>query len=203
MPVYEYRCKDCGFVHEITETIAQMESTRDSKHCSKCEGKLEKMFSRQVLFTETRYFADLRRRAGDGFDDDEKSRKKAKEIARRAGVSTEGKTFFPHMCRPGEQFSPTAWVGDAADLRNAAIAAGVGVNSKICKVPAVEKATVERPYQVADDIVERETQMIVDDNFGGNVPAATRSKIKSQVRDDITPSWVGKVEHEVPVCSLK
>jgi len=203
MPIYEYRCEDCKSIHEITESIAKMEETRNTKQCPCCEGKLKKIFSRIALFTETRYFAELRRRTGDGFGADDVSRKRAKAAAERAGVSTEGKVFFPHLCKEGEQFSPTAWVGDSTDMRNAAIAAGVGIKSNVVNVPGVEKTTIEEPYRVANDIVERETQKVVDDNFGGVVPDATKSKLREQVRETITPSWVGSVEREVPVCSLK
>ncbi len=37
MPVYEYRCKDCGAAFERKETLAQHET--ETPKCPKCGGK--------------------------------------------------------------------------------------------------------------------------------------------------------------------
>ena len=42
MPIYEYRCKECGHVTEVLEAM----NARGSHRCEECKGrKLEKQFS--------------------------------------------------------------------------------------------------------------------------------------------------------------
>lgn len=41
MPIYEYKCDECGFATEVIQNI----SDPPLKECSKCSGQLKKQFS--------------------------------------------------------------------------------------------------------------------------------------------------------------
>jgi hypothetical protein len=166
------------------ESIAEMESTKNSKRCVVCESVMHKLFSVPTLFTETAYFG---RKKADPFGGDIRTRKLAEAIATRAGVSTVGKTFMPSLCRKGKFLDPQAWVGDASDIRRAATAADMNVNSGFCKVKQPEPVVVERPYRVADDIVESEVEERVEKEYGGRIDPKARRILSETVREEITP----------------
>jgi putative FmdB family regulatory protein len=195
MPNYEYKCTGCGVIREISETIAEMEASRDSKRCIACESPMTKLFSCPTLFTETAFFS--KRGEDDGFAKDERGRRMAKSIAQRAGVSTAGKVFMPSLCRQGRVFDPQAWVGDTSDIRRAANAANVNVKGSCVNVQQPPMATEMRPYRVADDIVERKVDETIEKQHGGIVDGKTRQKLRQTVREQITPTNAPLVPHEV------
>jgi len=45
MPIYEYRCKSCGRVHEVIQRF----SDPPKRKCPDCSGRLEKLVSRAAF----------------------------------------------------------------------------------------------------------------------------------------------------------
>ena len=45
MPIYEYKCRDCGDQHEIIQKI----NDAPMSHCPKCGGEMKKMFSSPAI----------------------------------------------------------------------------------------------------------------------------------------------------------
>ncbi|RKZ00890.1 MAG: zinc ribbon domain-containing protein [Candidatus Hydrothermota bacterium] len=73
MPLYEYRCKQCGYIFE--ELVAPGEP--EPKRCPKCGGEVERMFSRGVGFVfkgSGFYITDYKRK-----EDQKKQEKSSKK----------------------------------------------------------------------------------------------------------------------------
>ena len=49
MPIYEYKCKDCGQISEFLQGIGTDKSKRKCKHCGSTE--LSKIFSKSFVST--------------------------------------------------------------------------------------------------------------------------------------------------------
>ena len=45
MPIYEYKCNDCGDRHEIIQKINEAPMS----HCPKCGGEMKKLFSSPAI----------------------------------------------------------------------------------------------------------------------------------------------------------
>jgi putative FmdB family regulatory protein len=55
MPIYEYRCKDCGTINEFLEFAGKNESNKECKHCG--SAKLSKIFSRTYVVSGEKMIA--------------------------------------------------------------------------------------------------------------------------------------------------
>ena len=53
MPIYEYKCKDCGYQFEIKQRITEDALTE----CPKCGGRIERMiFGAGIVFKGNGYY---------------------------------------------------------------------------------------------------------------------------------------------------
>lgn len=104
----------------------------------------------------------------DGFGENNYARQQALANARAAGVDVAGAKYFPTLAdEPGD---PKAWLRDGTDIRKRAaeIGADVDFGGRKFTAPRIEVAD-DKPYEVADDIVEREVAGIVETQHGGSV----------------------------------
>lgn len=112
-----------------------------------------------------------------------------KRKAESAGVSTSGKHYYGSLAtQPGD---PEAWCGSADD----AIAVArrkqmrIEINGRTHDFrPRYDDTPDDEPYEVAQDIVNRE----VNDQIkleGGKVSKRRRQQIEEEIRDEITPSF--------------
>lgn len=119
----------------------------------------------------------------DGFGTNNYARQQALANARAAGVNVSGAKYFPTLAEePGD---PSAWMRDTTDISRQATKIGADVDFGGRK----QKGTVievpdDKPYQVADDIVEREVQGIVEKEHGGSVDVKTYDDLFHQVKEN-------------------
>lgn len=124
----------------------------------------------------------------DGFGKDEQSRRFARAKAKRAGVDTTGKVFRPELCPLKEPFSPKAWVSDREEVKAKCKAYGWGLKGQGLYNPPPEIQYEEKPYRIADDIVERETQDVIEAEGFDDLTPRERTDLKEKVHDALMPS---------------
>ena len=125
--------------------------------------------------------ATFLRGSEDGFGTDVRGRKAAHAKARAAGVNINGKRYCGGLAT--KMHDPMAWVSSRADVKRVAEARGLGIEGTVtCKAPEVEH--IEKPYKVADNLVEREVSRIVQEEARGDVSVRERADLKeaTQVR---------------------
>jgi putative FmdB family regulatory protein len=169
MPLYEYQCTDCNNLIELFQTYDEMNEVKDSLRCQKCEGRMQFVFPVPTLHTDTTFAAGW----GDGFQNENSlHRKRAMAAARAAGVSTSGKTYCPSLCEKGKPKDPKAWVPhhDAKEyIRKRCRELNKGCEDLGVKQREPETDPHEGPYTVAPDIVEREVERVVENDYEGNI----------------------------------
>lgn len=169
MPLYEYRCRDCGHCVELLQTVKEMHEVRSRLRCQKCEGKMAWQFPRRIaLVTDTTFLANR----DDGFGNDEVARKRAYAKARRNGTDIGGKFWSPQL---------NSWVGSKAEVIAKARAKGRGVSGSV-NAPAPELPPPEKKrYEVAEDMVQAAVQEVVEEH-GGDVTPKERTQLVETTR---------------------
>jgi hypothetical protein len=113
----------------------------------------------------------------DGLGQNTPRRKRAMALARRFGVSTAGR-YCPQLARyPGD---PRAWIHGKEDVRRICREDGKGCED--LGVPLPEVDNTPKPYEVADDLVEREVSRIVTEEAGGDVTPKERADLKKETK---------------------
>jgi putative FmdB family regulatory protein len=185
MPLYDYKCQDCGDKIELMQTSDKMKEVRDQLRCQKCEGKMVWQYPVPRLHTDTAFAAGW-----DGFPDRESfHRDQCKKAAKAAGVSTVGKTYCPSLARKGVAHDPQAWVShdDAKrEIRKKCVEQNYecedfGVSSR-----EPETDPSDRPYRVADDLVETAVDEIVEKNYEGHIEPKKRADLKEATAERLT-----------------
>lgn len=111
-----------------------------------------------------------------------------REVARRAGVSTEGAVYKAQLAAyPGD---PRAWVRSKADVVKVAKERGMTLEGSVhYKPPSGMDDTPgpgETPYRVADSIVDHEYEVLCDhEPDAAHMPAA---EVKETIRKKLSPS---------------
>lgn len=178
MPLYEYQCEDCGKRLELVQSVADMEREKNRLRCV-CEGRLKKLVSVPAAIRGT--YSDFWRDRDDGFRGNDKFRKRAYARARKAGVSTAGKTFIPQLCRDGVPFDPLAWVSDQSDVKARCAALNLSANGNVKhKARPIEQKP--QPYRVAEHVVEQHVTQRIGRNY---VPAKERRDLKETVAKEL------------------
>jgi len=117
----------------------------------------------------------------DGFGDDDFKRKIARQRAHAAGVSTSGKTYYPGLCAPRTPYDPKAWIShdnSRAEIKrrceelNYAAEGGVTVKQR-----EPETDPFEGPYRVADKLVQREVNAVVEREHDGQITPEKRADL--------------------------
>jgi putative FmdB family regulatory protein len=169
MPTYNYECTDCHESIELIQSHRQMEEARERLRCQRCEGRMQFVFPRPHLVTNTTFTADW----GDGFQEKDPRRKQAMAAARAQGVNPSGKTYCPGLCAPGKSLDPAAWVPhDDAKGYIARRCEELGYSAQgMVNVDKREPESDphEGPYEVAEDLVEQHTEKLVEDEYDGHV----------------------------------
>lgn len=123
--------------------------------------------------------ATFLRGSEDGYGTDQRGRKVAHTKARAAGVNISGMRYCPQLAT--EMHDPKAWVGSRADVKRIAEARGVGIEGTVTvKAPEVEH--IEKPYEVASNLVEREVDRIVREEAQGDVSGRERADLKEKTK---------------------
>ena len=140
------------------------------------------------LVTDTSFLAGR----DDGFGKDERGRKQAYANARRLGIDTTGKSWFPSLARKGRGLGrdPDAWVGRKE---------GRGHIKKVCqkrnwncegsvnhKMRVDGPGPEDVPYRPAEDIVQREVETIVEKEHGGHIGPKKREELTETTRTRLT-----------------
>lgn len=125
---------------------------------------------------------------GDGFGDRPNfQREQAQQAARAAGVNPTGKTYCPGLAAPGKPNDPAAWVphDDAKGYvkrrcqeLNYACEGGVDVQQR-----EPETDPHAGPYRVADDLVDREVDRIVEVEHEGKIEPVKRAKLTEATQE--------------------
>ncbi len=115
----------------------------------------------------------------DGYGTDAKGRKAAHAKARAAGVNISGMRYCSQLAT--EIHDPKAWIGTRDDARRVARANGVGLNGTV-NVPLPEVEDVEKPYEVANNLVEREVNRIVREEAQGDVSTKERAVLQEKTK---------------------
>ena len=101
-----------------------------------------------------------------------------REQAEAAGVSTTGKKYLRGLADyPGD---PTAWVGGQSDVLAVAKAKNMTVHGYVEHegIKYEGPDPFDRPYRVADDLIERELDSIIGDDL-----SIDRDDLREQVRE--------------------
>ncbi len=115
----------------------------------------------------------------DGYGTDQRGRKTAHAKARAAGVNISGMRYCPQLAT--KMHDPKAWVGTRADVKRVAEARGLGIEGTVSvKAPEVEQ--IEKPYEVANNLVEREVDRIVREEARGDVSVRERADLKETTK---------------------
>lgn len=115
----------------------------------------------------------------DGYGTDQRGRKTAHAKARAAGVNISGMRYCPGLAT--EMHDPKAWVGSRSDVKRIAEARGLGIEGTVT-VRAPEVEHIEKPYEVANNLVEREVDRIVREEAQGDVSVKERCDLKEQTK---------------------
>ncbi len=115
----------------------------------------------------------------DGFGTDARGRKLAYAKAKAAGVNISGMRWCGGLAT--EMYDPKAWVSTRADVKRVAQANGLGIEGTVnVKAPEVEH--IEKPYEVANNLVEREVDRIVREDAQGDVSVRERRDLKEKTK---------------------
>lgn len=117
----------------------------------------------------------------DGFGHDNRSRQAALAKARAAGVDVTGAKYFPSLAE--ETFDPKAWMRDTVDLKHRAREIGRGLESPglHLEAPNVEVPD-DKPYEVANDVVEKELDIVIDRDYGGHVTPQKQQDLFHEIK---------------------
>lgn len=178
MPTYKYRCTECDAELEKLQTHAAMLKDSGRLRCAKCEAPMRHVFGVPAIKTPSMFYGGRR---DDGFGNDDFRRRIAYARARAAGVNPTGKIYCPGLARPKCPNDPMAWVSqmDAeAEIRRRCRELNYGAEGDIeVKQREPEADPLEKPYRVADDILEREVSEIVAKEHGGKIGRKKRADL--------------------------
>ncbi len=126
----------------------------------------------------------------DEFDGDARVRRYATAKAQRAGVSTTGKRWCGHLCRPGVAFDPQAWLPES-DLKDESKRKCRELNYS-CEEFNITPTEIDRPdpndsdYQVSEQIVQRDVKEAVGDlhEKGVRVTPQQKADLTEKIRKD-------------------
>ncbi len=167
MPTYTYQCRACGHREEHLHGARE---TLQLHHCGRT--RMTKQFPHPAVHTDATFMSNSH--VMDGLPDP-RSRKLALAKARAAGVNVQGKRFSPGMCRTGNALDSYAWVGSRAEVKKKCEQQGWGCEE--FGVKQREREEAPGPYQVADDIVQKEVTDIVAEQHGGHVTPQQRQDL--------------------------
>lgn len=171
---HQYQCPKCQRKYE--RFLSQEEA--EAQACE-CGARLQPMFCvPAAIRTDTLFM----RGTDDGFGSDERSRRLARAKARAAGVNPEGKRFIPQLCRRGVTFDPMAWVDSHSDVKRRCKQEGWGCTELGIKEVSVDEP--EKPYRVADDLVEQHLEKEI---AGHDVTPSEKAKAREKVRERLSP----------------
>lgn len=181
MPNYDFECNTCHRTLEKFQTFREMERT-PTLDC-RCGGTMIRLIGAPALVTDTRFFA----KQGDGFGEDQQSRRIAHTRARAAGVNTTGATYFPQLCRRGKPFDPFAWCHSRSEIVRKLQTLGRGAEGSINVKPRPSETDAE-PYSgtVAEDVVNRAVRERIHKEKLKLTPSEKR-RLKEDVRIECTP----------------
>lgn len=182
MPNYSFECDAC---RKKDDFLFRYENLPKFVRCE-CGGTMQRLFPTPYIRSDNTFMR--RTHLDDGFGGDNGERQRAYAKAKAAGVNPEGKKYMPGLCRPGVRYDPQAWVSGRGDVKRVCEKNGWGCEGAV-NVKAVERdepGPDERPYRIADDIIDREVETIVEKQ-GGKVSAKQRKRLKAEVREKRMP----------------
>ena len=125
----------------------------------------------------------------DGFLGDEMLGGMARANARAHGVNPTGKKFFSQLCRNGMPLDPLAWQDGRHNVAKRVRELGKGCEGAV-NVPVPADNTphpLDKPYQVAPDIVAEDVQEINEEHYEGRMP----TKDKTELTEKLTKRYTG------------
>lgn len=181
MPLYDYKCTHCG---NESEELRERAHRNDPLFCAVCESRMRLLPPRRVaLRTDTQFQQQIHFK--DGLRND-KERKYARRLARRMGINIAGKRYNGQFAR--FPLDPAAFYGDRQEARAACQRAGLA-SEDLGVAPPPDPPPDERPYKVADDIVEQRVRLVEAQEHGGNrLPAGKRKQLTEDLRDKYSPA---------------
>jgi hypothetical protein len=134
------------------------------------------------LRTDTLFFA--------GSHNDPNVSEEGYNLARAAGVQTEGRKHFDSLGAPED---PDTWHNSFAGVKRAAEKKNLSLfRADECVVKARQvEPEPEGPYEVAEDLVNKYTQYKIDDNPGIAETPQQVAALKEEVRKELTPADAG------------
>jgi hypothetical protein len=126
---------------------------------------------------------------GDGFGNNDSVRRTAYARARMAGIDPNGKTFCANLADERGHQDPAAWVPHSefrGHVRRVCEKRGYACNGSVnVKAPAKEDTMMDRPYQVAEDLVEQEVDNVVQDQHEGHITPKKRADLKEELAEKL------------------
>jgi len=105
--------------------------------------------------------------------------KRIQGVARKYGINPEAAHYVPALARfPGD---PEAFVSSKSEIKQLIERRGWKCEG-VVEVDAL-KPSQPKPYEVADDIVEREVEEIVQREYGGKISQKKRRELFEQIKE--------------------
>ena len=198
MPQYDFYCDTCRLKYTRYLSFAEFDTKRDTQRCQCCEGTLVPAMNCPTFIGRKKPGSAKRPRVrcvesgpggfmansteNDGFLNN-RQRQMAKAIARKAGVSTAGKKWFPQLTRDGHPMDPLAWCADSAEVAAKVQALGRSCTGAfevkgVVKDEIYARAESQRDnYRVAPDLVQPEVNAEIKERLGGKATTNQRREL--------------------------
>jgi len=187
MPLYPFTCNDCGADDDRIMSVAEYDERKRTQQCAVCKGMMRRVFTPVALKTDTQ--RGLFNGAEDGFGTDNRARQMFRRKCRAAGVPVHGR-YFPQLCRPGRPLDPFAQCSDTGDIKRKLQLLGKGCEGSINVKPPEWIPEPEKPYRVADRLVEQEASSVIAREGLTGLTPKEHKVLRENVRERITPKEI-------------
>jgi putative FmdB family regulatory protein len=173
VPLYPYACEKCQHGFEV---MKRMSEAARAEACPECRGPGVRLFGVAYIQTSNTFLA---KDAQGGSQFSDKTRQHMLDMARRAGVSTDGKAYMPEIARfPGD---PEAWVQSTDEIKSVIERRGWAAEGDI-NVKAEAKAP-KPDVPLAPDLVAEKVETILEDRLGPDFTTASGPIVERAVDD--------------------
>jgi hypothetical protein len=107
-----------------------------------------------------------------------------RRMAKAAGVVTDGKQYMRQLAAfPGD---PQAWVGGSDDVKRVCKHRGWGCDGAVDMKPVVKETPDDKPYTVAESIVDQEMALLSTKDYGMVSTPKKRKALREYTRERLS-----------------